>query len=339
MPDFLHPYALLLLIPLLAGLAWRAWSPPAAIAVSSTAHFQGSLPRPRRLAWRHLPLGLEFLAAACFVVALARPRTGVEIIPENHAGTDISVVVDFSNSMDFFDPEPGMTKEDTETAARAGKIPSRLTIARARIKEFIERRPHDRIGLSIFGHRSYLSCPPTLDHAFLSQQVDLLTEGLLSTKERGTNIASGLTSGINSLLDNPDTRRTIVLISDGENSIPDELTPLEAAAIAKRKGIVIHTIAVGSDEPVGLKILPPSKCFDTKALEQISSMTEGRFFRVKDNQGFQQVMETLDQLEKNTHVESAVVFMRERFAPWAIAGGLCLLAAVLLRRTLCFDFA
>src|SRR5262245_17020869 len=116
-PEFLHPFAFLLFVPLLAGLVLRGWSRPAAIAVSSTEHFLGAAPSRRRWSRRHLPLFLEFLAAAMFVVALARPRVGMEIVPEAHEGTDISIVVDFSNSMDFFDPERGVSREETVRAA------------------------------------------------------------------------------------------------------------------------------------------------------------------------------------------------------------------------------
>lgn len=339
MPEFLHLYVLLLLIPLLAGFVWRAWSRPAAIAVSSTTHFLGKPTKGSRIARRHFPLCLEFLAAALFVVALARPRQGVEIVPETHEGTEIAVAIDFSNSMDFFDPDRGMSADDAIRAAKAGTLPSRLTLAKERVKQFIERRPHDRIGLTIFGHQSYAGCPPTLDHDFLRAQMDLLTPGLLGKNERGTNIAAGLTSGINQLLDTPDTRRTILLITDGENSVPDEITPMEAAAIAKRKGIVVHTVGVGGENPVGLTIQPPNETFNTDALQRIATTTGGHFFRVKDNDGFQEVLDTIDRLEKNTRIEPAIVFKRELFMGWISAGGLCLLGSVILRRTLCYDFS
>jgi hypothetical protein len=45
--------------------------------------------------------------------------------------------------------------------------------------------------------------------------------------------------------------------------------------------------------------------FDTRNLEKIASITGGQFFRAKDNKGFENVMDTIDALEKDVETTSS----------------------------------
>ena len=166
--------------------------------MSSTEHFHG--PKKRRalrLSPHHLLLTLEGIATALFVIALARPQIGIEISPMTREGTDIMLALDYSNSMDAFDPEPGLTETQIRRSIAEGELVDRLAVARDQISRFISARSGDRIGLVIFGNQSFTVCPPTLDHDYLVRQVDQLTNSLLSKNERGTNIAAGVAAAIN----------------------------------------------------------------------------------------------------------------------------------------------
>ncbi|MBT6399918.1 MAG: VWA domain-containing protein, partial [Verrucomicrobia bacterium] len=230
---FANPHFLWLLIPLIGGLVWRWFSVPASIAVSSTDHYTKTAPR-KHFAPRHLLLLLEIFAAAAFIFALARPQSDMEIVPVTKEGTDIMLVLDYSNSMDAFDPASDMDDSAVRKGIAQGRIKDRLGVAKDQINRFVSRRSGDRIGLVIFGHLGNLAVDPTIDHDHLIGYVNQLENSLLSQSERGTNIAGGISQGIIALKDYNETRRTIVLITDGDHTVPDPVyTPVTAAEAAK----------------------------------------------------------------------------------------------------------
>ncbi|MGJ8697962.1 MAG: VWA domain-containing protein [Verrucomicrobiaceae bacterium] len=342
MPDFQHPLVLWLLLPLAAGLIWRWLSPPAGVAVSSTTHFRPDA-AGKRWTSRHFLLLLETLAAAGFIVALARPQQGVEIMPVTREGTDIILSLDYSNSMDAYDPPSSMSIRDIQDAIQTGDLVDRLGVARQQIARFVKRRSGDRIGLVIFGVDAFVACPPTLDHDFLVAQVDQLNNSLLDRHERGTNIAGGIATSINALQNETDTKRTIVLITDGDHTVKDEVfSPVEAAQAARDEGITIHTVGIGSDDPYRtgwLKSAGASIRFDTRNLERIASIANGRFFRAKDTQGFEDVMDTIDALETTSRVHPALVFQRDLYPYFLIPAAILLFLSFILRKTLLLELS
>jgi len=342
MPVFAHPLVLWLLLPLLAAVIWCWLRPPASLAVSSASHFNPAPPR-RWLAPRHLLLRLEALAGVAFTVALARPQQDIELVPVKREGIDIIISLDYSNSMDAFDPGPGVSRWEVEERIADGTLVDRLAVAREQIVRFVKRRDGDRIGLVIFGEDGYVASPPTLDHDYLLAQAELINDRILSPRERATNVAAGISTALNTLIDVGERRRAIVLITDGENSVTDEVfTPLEAAEAAADKGVIIHTVGIGANENVYLPRqmhTPSGNYFDTESLEKIASISGGRFFRATDNEGFETVMNTIDELETTSRVHPAVVYHRDLFSPIILGGFVTLLLAFLLRHSLLQEIA
>lgn len=342
MPDFnfAYPYVLLLLLPLVGGAVWRWISTPAAIAVSSTSHYapKKSSQKNQKFAPRHFLLLLETLAAAAFIVALARPQADIELVPITKEGTDIMIVLDYSNSMDAYDPDSSMDDFSVRQAIREGRLKDRLGVARDQIARFVKRRSGDRIGLVIFGIEAFPCVPPTIDHDYLVAFVNQLENSLLEMAERGTNIAGGISAGINALKGYSETRQTMVLITDGDHTVDDPVfTPTTAAEAARDLGIVIHTIGIGSDDPFltgNLARMGAPVRFDTRNLERIAAITNGRFFRATDNQGFEEVMDTIDALETTSRTQPAIVFQRDLYPPILIIGCLALALNFLLRFTI-----
>ena len=334
---FAHPHVLWLWLPLIGGLIWRWFSVPASIAVSSTQHYTGDTSQ-KFFTPRHILLLLEVLAASAFIVSLARPQSDVELMPSIKEGTDIMLVLDYSNSMDAFDPDSSMDDDAVAKAIREGRIKDRLGVARDQIIRFIKRRSGDRIGLVIFGHNGYPAVSPTPDHDYLIAYVNQLENSLLYSNERGTNIAGGISVGIEALKEHNETRRTMVLITDGDHTVTDEVfTPVTAAEAARSQDITIHTVGIGSDDPYLLDKLARIGAlirFDTRNLEKIAAITNGRFFRAKDTQGFEEVMNTIDALETTSKKTPALVYQRDLYPNILLAGILALALAFILRHTL-----
>ncbi|MGB6220200.1 VWA domain-containing protein [Haloferula sp.] len=343
LPEFAHPWILLLLVPLVIGTAWRFLRPAPALTVSSVDIYQPTSKSRRPFRFR-VPLLLESLALAAFVVALARPQSAVEVRPVTREGIDIMLSLDFSNSMDAYDPEPGLSKAEKIRAIEAGELGDRLAVAAAQIKRFVERRPDDRIGLAIFGAESWIASPPTLDHDFLLGLVDQIDNSVLGRHERATNIAAGLATAIDALPTDDDSRRCIILITDGAHSVQDpDFTPDSAARLAASRGIAVHTIGIGSEKPFIYKNeylrMAPDVNFRTETIESIAKTTGGRFFRAKDGPGFETVMDTIDHLETTTRVHPALILRSDLFPYPLVSGAILFGLALLLGRTVLHTIA
>ena len=104
-----------------------------------------------RVRFRHVPFALGCLGFAGLVVALARPRVGLERTESWTEGVDIVVALDASGSM----------------AAEDFKPKNRFFVAKAATRTFVEGRPQDRLGLIAFAGRSRTVVPLTTDRAML----------------------------------------------------------------------------------------------------------------------------------------------------------------------------
>ena len=120
---------LLLLLPIVYGLRWRRGRRAAAIRYSAVDVVRAAQAAPVR--WATLvPPTLRALALAAFVVALARPQTGITTENVLTEGIDIVMVLDVSSSMLAEDLEPNRLEAaktvGAEFVARASERPHRV---------------------------------------------------------------------------------------------------------------------------------------------------------------------------------------------------------------------
>ncbi len=71
---------------------------------------------------------------------------------------------------------------------------NRIDMARSVLKNIIDERPSDRIGLVVFAAQAYIAVPPTLDHDFLQQNLERLELGVIDPNQ--TAIGSALSTAI-----------------------------------------------------------------------------------------------------------------------------------------------
>ncbi len=329
-------FALLALaLPFVITLAWRRRRP--AFLVSDTTTFVAAAATRRPpLRW---PLLLHAAGLLCCVVALMRPQAGIERLIERAEGVDIMLVLDVSGSMQSYDvPEALDRGPAIASAIQSGALKDRLTTAQDELRQFVEGRPNDRIGVIAFARQPYMVCPPTLDHDFLLSHLATLKPGMLPD---GTNIATPLGSATARLKDSPSRRRIIVLFTDGEQNVDSSLSPRQAALLAKDNRATIHTVGIGSDRAIilvndtfGNQSLQRSPAgLDQALLEELAGTTGGRYFAARDAAGFQKVMHEIDALEKTSLETPRYRDYREQF-PWWLGAGLALmLAAFVLEHT------
>src|SRR5262245_33590964 len=222
---FGHPYflLLLLLLPLLAWLEGKRGEPPAFV-YSSVQLVRPIVNVTRARAGAFLS-ALRWLTLALFIIALAQPRLTKSETKVTASGVDIVVCLDMSGSM---------RSEDFEMR---GKRVNRFNMARDVLKQFIEKRPSDRIGLVVFGTEAYIASPLTLDHEFLMEHLDRLEIGAID--ENRTAIGSAMSTAINRLREVASKSKIVILMTDGQNNA-GKVAPLTAAEAAQALRVKIY---------------------------------------------------------------------------------------------------
>ncbi len=311
---FAHPYLLLLLLllPLAAWLKGRRGSPPAFL-YSSVKLVEG-LTNARRSRAGALLAAWRWLVLALFIVALAQPRLANSHTEVKASGIDIVCALDLSGSM------------NTPDYVINGRRISRINMAKPVLKEFIEGRPNDRIGLVVFAAQAFIATPLTLDHDYLLENIDRLGIGLINSD--ATAIGDGITTALNRLRDLKAKSKIIVLMTDGGNN-SGKIDPMTATEAARALGVKIYTIGLGNREIVQQMGLPPGYLPDEDTLQQISQMTGGKYYRADNSEKFRAIYAEIDKLEKTEAVVNKYTEFKELFA-WLITGGLALLLVELV---------
>ena len=315
---FAHPFFLLLLLflPLLAWLKGRRGRPPAFL-YSSVRLVEG-LTQARRSRAGAFLAGLRWLVLAFFIVALAQPRLMKSQTTVKASGIDIVAALDLSGSM---------ISEDF--VVRGGRV-NRFDMARTVLKQFLDRRPNDRIGLVVFAAQAFIAAPLTLDHDFLIENLDRLNIGSINSD--ATAIGDALVTAINRLRGLKAKSKIIILMTDGQNN-SGKIEPLMAAQAARALGIKVYTIGIGlrgmAPMPVfmnGRKVGYRSVAVDVDedTLQEIAQMTGGQYYRADNAERFREIYTEIDKLEKTEAVINKFTQFKELF-PWWVACGLALL--------------
>ncbi len=307
---FARPWALLLLaavpLALAALLLERRRAPtlrhPRAAALARTG-------RGLLAPFGFLPQALLLAALALAAVALARPQVR-ERRPETTSveGIDIVIAFDVSTSMRAEDFAPQ----------------NRLHVAKEVLKDFVARRKTDRIGLVVFAGDAYTQSPLTLDGGILRALVDRLRFGLI---EDGTAIGNAIATAVNRLRESMTKSKAIVLITDGDNN-SGQVSPLEAAEMARTLGIRVFPILVGKGGfvpyPVGKDLLGRTirerREFpvNPELLREIARLTGGTYANATDRETLEEGLQAvLDRMEKTRLFEvGGTSRTTERFAEW-----------------------
>jgi len=280
----------------------------------------GAFPPRRRAGWvwlSALPALLRGIALGCLAIALARPQTvgGVTRI----AGKGVAIII-------ALDRSPSMNTVDFPTD-RSTRLISRLDAAKATFSQFVRGRPDDLIGLVAFANYPDLSCPPTPDHTFLVDLVEAVRPA--GPIDNGTNIGDAVAVGLDALLIAPPRKKVLVLLTDGNNepAVPEPLDPEQAAILARKLGITVHTIAIGHrggvmqgvDPDTRLPITAEVSGPNLPLLERIAELAGGRAFSAADSPTLAKVFETIDSLEKSPIRGQILTRYDEHFALFAAA--------------------
>ncbi|MFA6568060.1 MAG: VWA domain-containing protein [Victivallales bacterium] len=337
--NFAYPLMLLLYIPLIGLLIYALKRKNPTVIISSVKPFASGSGIKRLNLRSDIPLILYAIATAILILALSRPQKGIEELKQRAEGIDIMLVIDVSGSMQAIDiPEKYTGGRDVASAINSGKLKPRIDTAKEEIKKFIEKRPNDRIGLVAFAPLPYVACPPTLDHAWLFAHLERLQPGIIGDS---TGIAGPIASAVNRLKSCDSKRKVVVLFTDGKNNVNAQITPLQAAKLAKTFDIITYTVGIGSknafiiqDGFMGRQLVPIKDEFDEKLLKDMADTTGGRYFTASDAEGLQKTMDEIDRLEKTSLEQPRYVDYRELAPPLVTASLIIILLSFMLNSTL-----
>ena len=313
-----HPWLLLLLLllPVLAWLKGRRGAPPA--FVYSSVQLVRAMQNIHRSRFGGFLGSLRWLALALFIVALAQPRFAKSTTEVKASGIDIVAALDLSGSM---------ISEDFEVH---GERVNRVNMAKSVLKDFIEKRPNDRIGLVVFAAQAFIATPLTLDHDYLQENLARLEIGTINSD--ATAIGDALTTAVNRLRDLKAKSKIIILATDGQNN-SGKVEPLLAAEAAAALGVKIYTVGIGEQ---GQAPMPGRDMFgrkvyqmvpvdvDETTLQKIADKTGGKYYRADNADKFKQIYDEIDKLEKTEASVKKYTQFTELFA-WFVAAGLAAL--------------
>lgn len=320
--EFKNPLFFLLLLALLPYIVWYVMkfkkSLPS-LKVPDTSKY-AKVPKTFRLYLMHFPFLLRVVLISLVVCILARPQSKHSWSDTDVEGIDIMLAVDVSTSMLTQDFKPNRVEALKEIAQR-----------------FIDRRPNDNIGLTMFAGEAYTQCPLTTDHVVLmnlynSADCNMAARGVI---DDGTAIGDGIMNAILRLKESQAKSKVIILLTDGVNN-SGNISPLTASEIAKKYGIRIYTIGIGKNGmapyplPTGGTVMLPVE-IDEQTMTKISNETGGQYFRAQKNAELDAIYQDIDKMERTKFNVKQMSRRGELFQPFAMAALLVFIVEVLLR--------
>jgi len=226
---------------------------------------------------KHIPFVLVLVVLSLIIIALANPQI---VTMGNEKGVNLGIVLDGSESMAALDYEP-----------------TRLEAAKKAITSLITKTSEtNNVGVVLFetgaGTISYLT------------PIKEKTLNSISSIQQGTGataIGDGLSLGVDMVSSILDKKRVIILLSDGIHN-SGLVTPEQATQYAILNNVQVHTIGIGSENPVYLRDdiygEPQYAELDEQTLQEIAISTGGSYFKSLDEQTLNKIF-----LELNTNLE------------------------------------
>ena len=232
---FLHVDMFFLLIPLVIFIVWNAIVSrrlkKKLIVLGSEAIQEFLMNRvlTKRIKLKNI---LFITTIFLLIIASSGPQIGESLSEVKRKGIDVIIALDISTSMNAQDIE-GSTNQ------------TRLNKSKRELSRLINKLQGNRVGIIIFAGSSHIHCPITSDYAAAKLFLNSIDTQMIS--EQGTDISSAISLALNNIEDDLSKYKLLVLVSDGEEH---EQNALNLAEQASNRGIIIHTVGIGSTKSV-----------------------------------------------------------------------------------------
>lgn len=261
---------------------------------------------------RTIKFVLFLLGFTSLVFAICNLQTGSKLKEVKREGADIIVCLDVSNSMLAQDLSP-----------------NRLIRAKYALEKMIDLLEGDRLGLVIFAGDAYVQLPITTDYSAAKMFLSSISTGMVPVQ--GTNVQAAINKASESFSNDDAKNKAIILITDGEDH---EQAAIEAADEAGKKGIMINTIGIGSENGVPIPLVENGVVkgyrkdkegqtvvtrLNSDLLKQIASKANGVYVQASQSDlGLNAILDKIAELDK-AQLESKMYSDYEDQFQWFIA--------------------
>ncbi|MBR0181355.1 MAG: VWA domain-containing protein, partial [Prevotella sp.] len=258
-------------------------------------------------------------ALALLIVMLARPQMGTKISQEKRTGIETIIALDISNSM---------RAEDI--------VPSRLDRSKMMVENLVDHFTNDKIGLIVFAGDAFVQLPITSDYVSAKMFLSSIDPSMMATQ--GTDIAAAIDMAMNSFTQDEGIGKAIIVITDGENH---ESGALEAAEAAKKKGMRVYVLGVGSAQGAPIPIPGTGdymkdntgntvmSALNEDMCRQVAQAGGGAYIHVENNSAAQQQLDNeLDKLSKKETSTTVYSDFDEQFQAFGILALLLLILEI-----------
>ncbi len=289
---------LLLLLPLLGVVLLRfiKWRNRRK-SVFAESSFQESL-FPKTGFFSKIFSGLYLLAFLFLIFAMIDLLSGKEMIKSQQKVNNVMFLLDVSNSMNAEDLQP-----------------NRLTQAKNIVINTLPQLTADRVGVVVFAGEANSIMPLTTDLTAAETYISGIETSVV--KVQGTDFLNAVQVAVQKFKNVNKGARQIIMLSDGEDNENNENA---AVALAKKEGIQITTVGVGTEDgaPVpeyfygqlmGYKMDMSGETVISKrqtlALKNLASSTGGTYIDGDDME--KAITQVVDQLKHKTGSSSITV--------------------------------
>lgn len=208
-------------------------------------------------AWKYLLLWT--LVWSCLTLALAGPRWNFQEVELFSKEQHLVILLDLSLSMNATDVKP-----------------SRLVRAKQKIEDILAASKMVKIGLIAFAADPHMITPITDDKESIRHLLPTLDTSLVYVQ--GSKLSPALDMAFTMLQGEPGTNKSIIVMSDGGF---EDATAIITAKDLGKKGIVIHTMGIGTEE--GAPIADPEGKNKIKnGIPVISKLEKTRFQEISN---------------------------------------------------------
>ena len=247
-----------------------------------------------RSPWRFVPPALLLAALAALAVGMARPQVSVTAVRKQ--GT-VVLALDRSGSMLAQDVDP-----------------DRITASKKAAQAFVKNLPSGfAVGVVTFSDSADAATAPSREKAGAERAIAAIRAGGGTAIGDALERSLGLLGVTTASKPGAGKGRAILLLSDGSNT--QGVDPSAATAVAKRVGVPIYTIALGTPDGVvdlqalghgvGTIPVPP----DPEALKAIARETGGESFTALDEETLKKVYDRIGTRVSSTKQQKEVTFV------------------------------
>ncbi len=219
---------------------------------------------------------LKYFVIVFSIIALASPIKINDTILLKNNGINILLNLDASGSMKERDLDETYSK-------------NRFEVVKEIVKDFMDKRVADNIGIVLFGDSVLIASPLSFDKNAQKQIIDYLDVEMAGQK---TALIDSLASSINILKDKKAKSNIIILLSDGEDNASK--IPLDVVIkLLNKYNIKAYTIGIGN--------------FNKDILYTIAKESNAKAYTAMSKEDLTLIYEDINKLEKSQIDQNKIV--------------------------------